>query len=277
PPPPSGPPPPANSLGVPGYAPPPAGPPPSGLAPPPGPPPPGPPAGGSFPQDHLPPPRIEIPPAGFPLRRRKSVSFGPLSPTSSRTMERHKKVHVLKSESDGSESEDGRRRENVFNRSSRHRRQSSDTTHDRSPNRDGERRHRRHRRSDSDDDVEDLPDRFDSHGRPLDGGREGKSRLTTRSGEFHRPAQQPGGLSVHGGWQLGGTDPEQIERLVRNVTGALEGRRSWVSVIGDVLGGDLLGQLGPLAGAIQPGGSEGHGERRELEDDDGERRHKRRK
>lgn len=202
-------------------------------------------------------------------------------------MERHKKLQHLKSDSDSSESDDDRRRQNVFNRASAHRRQSSDTTHDRSPNRDGEARHRRHRRSDSDDDVEDLPARFDSQGRPLDGGSRGsRSRLTTRSGEFHRPAPHPGGLNIHGGWQIGGTDPEQIERLVRNVTGALEGRRSWVSVIGDVLGGtDLLGPLGPLAGVIQQQGgggdggggeSEGHG-RRAIEDDDGERRHKRRR
>lgn len=200
-------------------------------------------------------------------------------------MEKHKKDHDAKSESDGSGSEDGSgdgRRENQFNRSSRHRRQSSDTTHDRSPNRDGESRRRRHRRSDSDDDVQDLPERFDSHGKPLDGGRHGKNRSITRSGEFHRPAQQPGGLNVLGGWQLGGTDPEQIEKLVRNVTGALEGRRSWVSVIGEVLGGDMLGQLagplaGQLAGVIQPGGGDGEEKRREIEDEDGERRHKRRR
>ncbi|PTB41101.1 hypothetical protein M441DRAFT_80518 [Trichoderma asperellum CBS 433.97] len=317
PPPPSGPPPPGNSSGVPGYARPPAGPPPSGPAPPPGPPPPGPPAGGSFPQDYvsdlsrnknppeqkggpseeaikplkqLPPPRIEIPPPGFPLGRRKSVSFGPLSPTSTITMKRHKKEHELRSESDSSESE-GRssdtRRENQFNRSNRHRRQSSDTTHDRSPNRGHEGRHRRHHYSDSDDEVENLPDRFDSHGRPLDGGRHGRSRLTTRSGEFHRLADRPGGLSIHGGWQLAGTDPEQIQKIVSGVTGALQGRRSWVSVVGDVLGGDLLGQLGPLAGALQAaggsgGGGDGEGGRRgggggDDDDEDGDRRHKRRR
>lgn len=214
------------------------------------------------------------------------MSFGPLSPTSSKTMLRHKKEHDAKSESDSSESEGDRRRENQFKRSSRHRRLTSDTTHDRSPNRDGEGRRRRHRHSDSDDDVENLPDRFDSHGKPLDGGRHGKNRIVTRSGEFHRPAQRPGGMEVHGGWALGGTDPEQIEKLVRNVTGALEGRKSWVSVIGEVLGGDMLGQLaGPLAGVLQPpgggsgGGGEGEGRRRQIEDDDDdrERRHKRRR
>ncbi|KAL7814399.1 hypothetical protein V8C26DRAFT_143027 [Trichoderma gracile] len=155
-------------------------------------------------------------------------------------MIRHKKEHDVKqSESEASASEDewsDRYRDNQFKRSSGHRRQSSDTTHDRSPNRDGEGRRRRRRHyDDSDDDVEVLPDRFDSHGRPLDGSGGGsrKSRFVTRSGEFHRPAQRPGDMEVHGGWQLGGTDPEQIERLVRTVTGVLEGRKSWVSVIGE--------------------------------------------
>jgi hypothetical protein len=182
-------------------------------------------------------------------------------------MKRHKKDHDLKTESDSSEPEDrsgGRHRENQFHRSSRHHRQSSDTTHDRSPNRDGENRHRRHRRSDSEDDAEDLPARFDSHGKPLEGGRQGKKGLG-----------------------LASMDPEQIQKLVSGVSGALEGRRSWASVIGDVLGGDLLGQLGPLAGALQAGGAgigggggvgESEGGRREIEDEDGgDRRHKRRR
>lgn len=213
------------------------------------------------------------------------MSFGPLSPTSEKTMIRHKQEHdvVKQSESEASASEDewsDRYRDNQFKRSSGHRRQSSDTTHDRSPNRDGEGRRRRRRHyDDSDDDVEVLPDRFDSHGRPLDGSSSSRrSRFVTRSGEFHRPAQRPGDMEVHGGWQLGGTDPEQIERLVRTVTGVLEGRKSWVSVIGEVLGGDVLPQLagplaGPLAGVMQA--VEGSG--RDDDDDDGLRRRRRRR
>lgn len=112
--------------------------------------------------------------------------------------------------------------------------------------------------------------------------------MTTRSGEFHRSAERPGGLNIHGGWQLAATDPEQIQKIVSGVTGALQGRRSWVSVVGDVLGGDLLGQLGPLAGALQAaGGSSGGGGggagdgvgrlRGGDDDDDEDKRHKRRR
>lgn len=197
-------------------------------------------------------------------------------------MKRHKKEHELRSESDSSESEDGfrgKRRENQFNRSSRHRRQSSDTTHDRSPNRGQETRRRRRHRSDSDDEIEDLPDRFDSHGKPLDGTRDSRRALTRRSGEFHRSADRPGGLNVHGAWQAVASDPEQIQKIVSGVTGALSGRRSWVSVVGDVLGGsDLLGQLGPLAGAFQAGGGAmGSGGGDGDGGDDGDGRQKRRR
>jgi hypothetical protein len=112
--------------------------------------------------------------------------------------------------------------------------------------------------------------------------------LTTRSGEFHRSADRPGGLNLHGKWALAATDPEQIQKIVSGVTGALQGRRSWVSVVGDVLGDDLLGQLGPLAGALQAAGGAGAaggpGGGRELrrrgeddDDEDGDGRHRRRR
>jgi hypothetical protein len=44
-------------------------------------------------------------------------------------------------------------------------------------------------------------------------------------------------MSVRGGWQIAGTDGEMVDRLVRDMTGAFEGRKSWLSVLGTVIGG----------------------------------------
>lgn len=121
----------------------------------------------------------------------------------------------------------------------------------------------------SDDDVEILPDRFDSQGRPLDSRSmsHGPSpRFTTRHGEFERRPRRPGDWGVRGAWQVGGTDPEAVERMVRGMTDVIDGRRGWMGLLGDVLAsgaGGLLGGRGP----------EGHGE---IGDGDGGRGRRRR-
>jgi hypothetical protein len=102
------------------------------------------------------------------------------------------------------------------------------------------RRHDRGYDDDDDDEVEYLPNRFDAYGRPLDRRSSSHGAWSTRSGQFERRAQRPGDWDVRGAWQVGGTDPEVLERMVRGVTGALEGRKGWMGLIGDVLGSGLL-------------------------------------
>lgn len=119
------------------------------------------------------------------------------------------------------------------------RRRSSDPSSDRPI---VSRRHQDPSDSGSEDEVELLPDRFDAQGKPLGDGA-ARDRWTERKGTFERQPQRPGDWSVKGAWQVGGTDEEAVGRLVRNATGALEGRRSWLSVIGDVLGAGLLAPM----------------------------------
>lgn len=191
----------------------------------------------------------------------KSVSFIPLSPMSSRTMEAHRRSHIAHADSGDTVARDSlagdrdRRGDNNHLRCMQ--RGSSDPSADRSV--------ARHPASDSDEEVEILPNRFDSQGRPLDplSARQGlHGRWTTRSGQFERRPRRPGDWDISGSWQVGGTDPEAVERMVRGVTGALDGRRGWMGVLGDVLNSGLLG-----------GGPE---ERQGPQDDDGGRgRHRR--
>ncbi|OAQ90256.1 hypothetical protein VFPFJ_04415 [Purpureocillium lilacinum] len=286
PPPPPGPPP-APEPGLGGGYPPqgPPGPPPPGPPGPPGPPPPPagpPPPGGNYPPDHVsdlsrdqgnPAWRAgedgiisnhpyEASSSKGPPTASKSVSFIPLSPKSSQTMERHKREQAASADASPDRADDYDmvdRDEESGERPSFRRRRSSDPSSDRPIV-----RHARGRDTDAGDDVEDLPDRFDSQGRPLDGRSATHSRWTTRRGTFERPAQRPGGWNVQGAWQVSGTEQEAVDRLVRNVTGALEGQRSWMSVIGDVIGGGLL----PPPGA-------GHGEGQDHDDEDDGRRRRR--
>lgn len=126
------------------------------------------------------------------------------------------------------------------------------------------------------EDVEDLPDRFDAQGRPLDGQPQGsRPRWTTRSGQFERRPQRAGDWDVRGSWSVGGTDRVPVDRLAKSFTEALDGRKSWLGLVGDVLGGGLL----------QPGQGQGQGrdalddEQRGNDDDDEPRhgRHRRRR
>ena len=87
-----------------------------------------------------------------------------------------------------------------------------------------------------------LPDRFDAQGRPLDGSGTGAApRLHSRRGDFeYRSPRGPGAFNMRGEWGVAGTDSEAVERIVRNVTGILEGRGSWLGLLGTILGGGLL-------------------------------------
>lgn len=89
-----------------------------------------------------------------------------------------------------------------------------------------------------DDDVEELPERFDKEGKPLSGAVGNRSdRMHSRRGEFMGPG-------MIGQWGVSGTDQEAVERIVRNVTGVLEGRGSWLGLLGGILSGNLLQGLG---------------------------------
>ncbi|KAF3353585.1 hypothetical protein VdG1_08252 [Verticillium dahliae VDG1] len=98
---------------------------------------------------------------------------------------------------------------------------------------------RRGRTSEVDHDVEDLPDRFDDHGRPLDG-----RGLTSRgpryqSGSFeYRPRNDDQGKwNVNGSWAATGTDNEVVHRLMGDVEGLVSGRKNWGDVLQDLVKG----------------------------------------
>ncbi|KAJ3472087.1 hypothetical protein NLG97_g11299 [Lecanicillium saksenae] len=163
----------------------------------------------------------------------KSVSFIPMSPKSSHTMEMHRRQQELAANHEASQDE----YDSGSDQDTRvaHHRRSSDSTHDRPQVRG------RGLGSDSDEEVEDLPDRFDSQGRPLDRRSTSHDRWTSRSGDFRRQPQRPGDWDIRGAWHVGGTDNAAVERLANGVTNALDGRGSWMHVIGEVLGGGALG------------------------------------
>lgn len=177
----------------------------------------------------------------------KSVVFIPLSPKSSMTMERHrKKQRKLAKEAEAKQKEDDEEMSDfdlgsalaVFMPEARHKRSSSASS---DPSHDSRiRRHKRNSSGDvssSDDDTEILPDRFDSHGRPVGSGADNHHRWTSRRGDFESKPRRKGDWDVKGAWQVAGTDQQMIDNLVRNVTGVLEGRQNWMGLLGAFLGG----------------------------------------
>ncbi|KAH6986256.1 hypothetical protein BKA56DRAFT_580114 [Ilyonectria sp. MPI-CAGE-AT-0026] len=167
-----------------------------------------------------------------------------MSPTSEMTMERHHREQAeaaaveeerRRVEQEASDKEHGL----VPFRQRRRRRQSSSPSSSSSSSDDSiSGRRRRHGDDDSSSDgaVEMLPDRFDQEGERLDGRSATHHRWTSRRGDFEYRPQHRGGLNVRGAWQVAGTDGEMVERLMRGVSGALEGRKSWLGVLGDVIG-----------------------------------------
>ncbi|XWX01436.1 hypothetical protein V2A60_009464 [Cordyceps javanica] len=196
----------------------------------------------------------------------KSVSFIPMSPKSTQTMQMHRRQQEHAANGDLSSQEDDASLDNNDTSVVRHRR-SSDTTHDRPRGR------RRSHDSDSEDEVEDLPNRFDRQGQPLDRRFSSDDGWTSRSGAFRREPQRPGDWDVQGAWHVGGTNDEAVERLAHGVTKALAGRGSWMQVIGEVLGAGALdaNPNGQGSQARLESGRDG-----DRDDDDGRRRRRRR-
>lgn len=120
--------------------------------------------------------------------------------------------------------------------------------------------------SSSEEEIELLPPRFDAQGRPLHSSPSRQNpQWTHRKGDFSYSSPSSARQqrnNVSGEWAVGGTDPEAVERMVRGVTGVLEGVGTGKGGGGGgllgVLGGLLLkGVVGGLAGAGGGGAIEG--------------------
>lgn len=190
-------------------------------------------------------------------------------------MRKHRREHeeaVAKGEASGSEEDERKKRDEGHRHLERAPPGSSSSrsvAHGSRPSRNPE---------DSDSDVEELPDRFDRQGHSLDpesADHRSRSQWTTRSGEFERRPQKQGDWDVRGSWQVGGTDPEAVERMVKGVTGALEGKSGWIGLVGSVLSSGLLsgGQTGRQLD--QRDDDEGE-ERRRGDESENRGRHRRR-
>ncbi|CAH0058777.1 unnamed protein product [Clonostachys solani] len=275
------------------------------------------------PQPQKPPSEAPKPPSEAPPRA-KSVVFGPLSPRSSVTMERHKRGFFDESRdikrpaplllengpSDSPDTPDSpeKPKDNRPDRDSsserrivrirpqdllagsqdrarQRRNESNDRSKpDKSDDRDnhnkrGEREERdasserrivrrpsrksRPPASESDDDIEILPDRFDDGGSPVSEHRPRRSHhRSSRSADYSHRSRHPDDQDRRGSWQFGGADPQLMDTVVRGVTSVMEGKKNWVSLLGDVLGSGVIGGLG--------------GQALQEEDDHDRRRHRHR-
>lgn len=249
----------------------------------------------SAPVDRVKPADLQCPPTNTTIpetdvpdtpRTSKSVVFVPLSPKSSATLRRHHEEQEAKSEIS----------ENNGNKNSSRRRRNSDPSSDRSLT-SGHRAHDKDASSDLETDdeeaIEMLPDRFDAEGRPLDGSSPVRGRgpaWHSRRGDFeYRSPRGANGVNMRGEWGVSGTDAEVVERIVRNVTGVLEGRGSWLGLVSGILSGNLLngGEEDDKDGTREKRERPSHRERGRIHDRERERdrsrdgrsesRHRRRK
>lgn len=179
---------------------------------------------------------------------RKSVIFGPLSPMSEMTMDRHHRDQAA-----AAAREEARQRAEQEAADKEHglvpvprQLRSSSSSSSSSDDSVGGRRRRVRGRSSSEDTIEILPDRFDRNGRRIDGESPTIGGWTSRSGSFVRQPQHRGDWNIRGAWHVASTDGEMVERLVRDMTGALEGRKSWMSVLGTVIGGIMAPERGAI-------------------------------
>ncbi|RYP20021.1 hypothetical protein DL766_008296 [Monosporascus sp. MC13-8B] len=205
---------------------------------------------------HAPSPRSRSPQSPTSPR----VKFVPLSPQSSQTLRRHREEASTERENQSTrkpslpEQPDNQlappKRRPGYTR----RRSDSDPLSDR-PATYHHRRRRRGDESSADSDVEVLPDRFDEAGRPLGGGggADPLRRWSSRRGNFEYRPRDPHdhGWDVGGAWSVGGTDAEVVDQIARSIGDVLEGRKSWMSFVGNVLKGTLPG-LGDRGGARVP-------------------------
>jgi len=169
----------------------------------------------------------------------RSVSFAPLSPTSTRALPASSKNPALRkhhtnpelspiSDNDSLASSPDYQNspEHSHNHDHHHRRRrrrNSDPSSDR-PHTPSKQRRRRHH-DDEEEEVEVLPDRFDREGRYI-----GRDRSLSRSAA---------GL---GGGEGSGSQQEMVEKLVEGFGDVVEGRASWKDLLKGVLMPELMGQ-----------------------------------
>lgn len=194
-----------------------------------------------------------------PPRTPSHVQWVPLSPQSSQTLLRHRATKSRENVDDEGGVEDDNDSAIVpVRRRFRKRRRNSDP----SANRPVVGRHRNELpesdRSDSasGDEVEVLPDRFDTTGRPIDPNAPSSSKnararggWTERHGDFEYRSPRPGGTQARGMWSVGGTDPDQVERMMQDVTGIIgdgppKGVGGWLGLAGRLIGSGILGAHG---------------------------------
>lgn len=174
-------------------------------------------------------------------RNSPKVHFRPLSPESSRTLQRHRietneiPSPAVNDENTSRHHQDSRRSKDPHPRT----RSFSESASDRLAltRRDLHPRGISPHSSDEDDDVVDLPDRFDPSGRPLN-PRDRPSLHRSRSSysEFEYRPQHPGDLSLHGAWAAfsAGENPD-VARLVQTVSGLLQNQRGFLGTLGHLL------------------------------------------
>ncbi|PSR98948.1 hypothetical protein BD289DRAFT_64493 [Coniella lustricola] len=192
------------------------------------------------------------------------VQFGPLSPQSSQTLLHLRATRSVDNvnntkaaeDKDNQQASSGSDAESAIvpKRRFRKRRRNSDPSANRplvSRHRDGPVESDRSS-SPPEEEIEVLPDRFDTHGQPIDGSvpmGSSSSRhrgWTQRQGEFEYRSPRPGGSQVRGSWGVAGSDPEHVERVMREVTGALSGDiprgvGGWLGLASKLLGGAMGG------------------------------------
>ncbi|OAA58936.1 hypothetical protein SPI_06138 [Niveomyces insectorum RCEF 264] len=215
-----------------------------------------------------------------PGTQSKAVDFAPLSPQSSRTLQKHRNQTREQQPKPDTNDSSGRSLSPPANNANGR----TDDSRSIVPYANRRSRHSsepRYRRSDGlqlrlkpnastttsseDEDVtEVLPDRFDSEGRPLDRrgqpiyhkARSRSSPLTSRRGDFEYDSSRNNGWHVRGQWGVAGTNAATVERMAENMRGVIDG-----------LGrGRPSGILGAIGGLL-----EGFGQGNHLLEDDGAR------
>ncbi|KAL1910224.1 hypothetical protein Sste5344_003839 [Sporothrix stenoceras] len=198
----------------------------------------------------------------------KAVGFAPLSPQSSRTLRRHH-AEIGEHPTDKSSSTD-KDKDKVKGKSRQLPSPSPSPT---------AAVHSRRQQAEDDDAIEELPDRFDSHGRPLDGrsiGGSANSRtrgMTSRHGdfEFRNPDGRPDGWHVRGQWGVASSDPNGgggVDKIADSVRSILDG----VGGASSGGGGGHPGILGIIGGVLEGLSHHDEGDaRRDLGDGDDRR------
>ncbi|KAI0528179.1 hypothetical protein F5B22DRAFT_641153 [Xylaria bambusicola] len=174
-------------------------------------------------------------------RTAPKVHFRPLSPESSRVLQKHHKT-IRETTSDVADDADRSRHQDSKDDPPPSKRSSSDPSSSRLAL-DHRDRRARNVSSDSsdDDDVVDLPERFDSSGRPLD-PRNRSLRQSRRPsyGSFEYRPQHPGDLHMRGNWAtLPSNEHLDAAQLAQTIGGLLQGQGGFLGTLGHLIEHEL--------------------------------------